>query len=273
MTSPTLRVRFRVAAEDGSDQPQFATRTGWTPERAAVVICDMWDTHHCLSAANRVAEMAPHLNKVVAGMRQMGALIIHSPSSCMDFYEGLPARKRAKESRHVDAPAAFDWNTWNLSQESALPRTFTDPGPCSCDSPEPCCDLDHPIPLTRQIESIEIHPEDAITDDGQEVFNLLEHRGINDVVVTGVHTNICVLSQPFGIRQLVYVAKSPLLCRDLTDSFHRDDGGHAEGTELVVAHIERHWCPSITSDQLVGSTPFRFGVNEQDASTHEVENP
>ncbi len=263
MSNPSLRVRFRVAAEDGSDEPQFAIRPGWSLERAAVVICDMWDTHHCLSAANRVAEMAPHLNMVVAAMRQMGALIIHCPSRCMDFYGGHPARKRATEVRHVDAPAAFDWNTWSPNEESALPRAFTHPGPCSCHSPEPCCDLDDPIPWTRQIEAIKIHPEDAISDDGQEVFNLLEHRGINDVVVTGVHTNICVLSQPYGIRQLVYVGKSPLLCRDLTDSYHSDPGGHGEGTELIVAHIERHWCPTITSDQLVGGTPFCFGGNEQ----------
>ncbi len=263
MTNLSLRVRFRVTAEDGSDQPQFATHTGWSPARAAVIICDMWDTHHCLSAANRVAEMAPHLNKVVARMRQMDALIIHCPSRCMDFYRGLQARKHATEARHVDAPADFNWNTWNLSKESALPRAFADPGPCSCHSEEPCCDLDDPIPWTRQIESIDIYPEDAISDDGQEVFNLLEHRGINDVVVTGVHTNICVLSQPFGIRQLVYVDKSPLLCRDLTDSYHSDPGGHTEGTELVVAHIERHWCASITSDQLVGGTPFCFGGNKQ----------
>jgi hypothetical protein len=26
----------------------------------------------------------------------------------------------------------------------------------------------------------------------------------------------------------------------------------------VIEHIERHWCPSITSDQLVGGAAFRF---------------
>jgi nicotinamidase-related amidase len=263
MSSPSLRVRFRAAAEDGSDELQLAIRTEWTPERAAVVICDMWDTHHCVSAASRVGEMAPHVNKVVTGMRQMGALIIHCPSRCMDFYGGHPARKRATEARQVDAQVAFDWNTWTPSEESALPRTITDPGPCSCHAAEPCCDLNDPTPWTRQVDSIEIDPEDAISEDGQEVFNLLEHRGINDVVVTGVHTNICVLSQPFGLRQFVYLNKSPLLCRDLTDSFHRDTGGHGAGTELVVAHIERHWCPSITSDQLVGGTAFSFAGDEQ----------
>jgi hypothetical protein len=27
----------------------------------------------------------------------------------------------------------------------------------------------------------------------------------------------------------------------------------------MVAHIERHWCPTLTSDQLVGGSPFQFG--------------
>ena len=51
--------------------------------------------------------------------------------------------------------------------------------------------------------------------------------------------------------------------RDLTDSFQRDPRGHSWGTEQVVAHIERTWCPPVTSDQLVGGSPFRF---QEDAS-------
>jgi hypothetical protein len=46
----------------------------------------------------------------------------------------------------------------------------------------------------------------------------------------------------------VYLGERPLLCRDLTDSFHRDPRGRFRGTEEVIAHIERHWCPSVTSD-------------------------
>jgi hypothetical protein len=72
----------------------------------------------------------------------------------------------------------------------------------------------------------------------------------------GVHTNVCVLRRLFGIRQLVYVGKRPMLCRDLTDGFHRDARGHQWGTEHVIAHIERRWCPTVTSDQLVGGVAF-----------------
>jgi nicotinamidase-related amidase len=41
------------------------------------------------------------------------------------------------------------------------------------------------------------------------VFNMLEQRDIDDVVIMGVHTNLCVLGRPFGIRQLVYAGKRP----------------------------------------------------------------
>ena len=63
----------------------------------------MWDTHHCLSAAKRVVEMALHMNGVIAGLRGKGALIIHAPSDCMAFYAETPQRRRAQGAPHADA--------------------------------------------------------------------------------------------------------------------------------------------------------------------------
>jgi nicotinamidase-related amidase len=225
---------------------------------AAVVICDMWDTTDCVSAARRVAELAPRMNEVVSALRDQGALIVHAPAGCMDFYAGTPGRMRAMRAPHSTAPCPFDWNGWETDPKSDLPSTLTDPGNCSCDTADPCRQAESTLPWTRQIPDIDIVPEDAITDDGQELFNLLEHRGIDDVILMGVHTNVCVLGRPYGIRQLVFLGKRPVLCRDLTDSFHRDPRGHFWGTEQVVAHIERNWCPTTTSDELVGGSPFQF---------------
>lgn len=114
------------------------------------------------------------------------------------------------------------------------------------------------IPVAHQIESIEISRTDAVTDDGEELLALLEEGEIEDVVVMGVHANRCMLGRPYGIRQLVYWGKKPVLCRDLTDSYHRDPRGHSTGNEDMISHIERYWCPTLTSDQLVGGAPFQF---------------
>lgn len=252
-----LRLRTRSVSADGTEQVDTVNRE-WDSARTAVVICDMWDAHHCISAERRTVEMAPRMNEVVSALREQGALIIHAPADCVDFYEGTPARMRARQAPSAQAPCTFDWYGWEHDERSAVPATLVDPGSCSCDTPEPCGIAEPPYPWSRQTPLIDIRPQDAVSDDGQEVFNLLAERGIEDVVVMGVHTNICVLGRPYGIRQLVYAGKRPVLCRDLTDSFHRDPRGHAWGTEQTVAHIERRWCPTVTSDQLAGGAPFCF---------------
>lgn len=257
MTIRLLELRTRPAAH-GIDQPGIIVRREWDPTSAAAIICDMWDAHHCVSAARRVAEMAPRMNAVIADLRDQGTLIIHAPADCADFYRDTAGRQRAIDAPYFQAPRPIDWNGWEHETPGALPITLTAPGACSCSSPGRCGGGQPPYPWTRQTPAIDIDPRDAVSDDGQEVFNLLESRGIVDVIVMGVHTNICVLGRSYGIRQLVYSMKRPILCRDLTDSFHCDPHGHAWGTEQVIAHVERRWCPTVTSDQLVGGAPFQF---------------
>jgi nicotinamidase-related amidase len=209
----------------------------------AVVICDMWDAHHCVSAARRVAELAPRMNSVVGQLRARGGLVIHSPADCMDFYAASPARQRALDAPFTPAPVPFDWNSWDWEREGPLPVSLTEPGPCSCDTVDPCNDGQPPFPWTRQVASIEIAPADAVSDDGQVIWNLLQARRITDVVLMGVHANVCVLSRWYGIRQFVYLGLRPVLCGDLTDAFHRDPRGHEWGTHEMLHHIQRYWCP------------------------------
>jgi len=99
----------------------------------------------------------------------------------------------------------------------------------------------------------------------------MKQRGIKNVFVLGVHTNMCVLGRPFSIRQMVYQGQNVVLVRDLTDTMYnprsRPYVSHARGTELVVEHIEKYWCPTITSDQIIGGRLFRFSdilSNNQD---------
>jgi hypothetical protein len=47
----------------------------------------------------------------------------------------------------------------------------------------------------------------------------------------------------------------------LTDSYHRDPGRHFEGLDLIIEHIEKYWCPTITSESITGKPPFRFNRN------------
>ena len=91
----TLDTRDRVRDADG-DWAVRQQKVLWDAKATAVIVCDMWDLHHCKNAVGRVGEMAPRMNQLLNTARARGALIIHAPSSCMDFYKNHPARKRAQ---------------------------------------------------------------------------------------------------------------------------------------------------------------------------------
>jgi nicotinamidase-related amidase len=129
-----------------------------------------------------------------------------------------------------------------------------------CDCEQQCSIA---APWKRQIETIEIDDSrDAITHSGQELYNLFATRGIKNIIVCGVHLNMCVLGRPFAIRQLVKLGKNVVLVRDLTDTMYnhrmKPFVDHFTGTDLVINHIERYWCPSIKSTDLVGGQRFQF---------------
>ncbi len=229
----------------------------WDPKKTAIIICDMWDKHWCQGATTRVGEMAPRMNEVIKEARKRGVTIIHAPSDTMKFYADHPQRKRAQQAAKANPPADVNkWKSLNQEKEGPLPIDDSDGG---CDEFPQC---PGGSPWKRQIAAIEILPEDFISDQGDEVFNVLAGKGIENVIVMGVHTNMCVLGRPFSIRQMVSLRKNVLLMRDMTDTMYnsrkRPFVSHFAGTDLVIEHIEKHWCPTITSSDFLGGKPFKF---------------
>jgi hypothetical protein len=237
-----LNPRRLIASEQSAGQWQQVTnRVSWESSATAVVICDMWDKHWCKGASARVAEMAPRMNEVVAELRRKGVLIIHCPSDTMKFYEGTPGRKLAQSA----PPAAVKvpmkgWCSLDSVKEPALPIDDSDGG---CDDSSQCA---QGSPWRRQIATLEIMPGDAVTD-SSEAYNLMHQRGITNVII------------------MVYQGQNVLLVRDLTDSMYNSRRAprvdHFTGNDLMAWHIEKYWCPTITSDQIVGGQPFRFAAD------------
>ena len=260
-----LNVCSRVAdAEALGGFRMVERREAWDPAKTAVTICDMWDAHWCKGATRRVGQMAPRMNEVVKRARELGALIIHAPSATVGHYKDHPARKHAQE-----APAAATkpegiekWCSWMDEHEREVYPIDQSDGGCDCD---PKCPGGGP--WKKQIETIEIEDVDAITDSGVEVWNLIEARGIENVIVMGVHTNMCVLGRPFGLRQMTRNGKNVVLMRDLTDTMYnhrmKPFVNHFAGTDLIVEHIEKYVCPTVTSADLLGYPAYHFPGDER----------
>lgn len=261
-----LRIRQQSKLE-GDGEEKWGTveqDVRWNRQHTAIIVCDMWDDHWCPNAAQRVAELAKPMNEVLKEARSLGIFIIHAPSSVTKFYDDTPQRKRAKSAPFAPTPVPLSlderWGTkwcWpDKNREADLPIDDSDMG-CDCEEKYEPHD-----PWTRQIAMLEIAEGDAITDDGQETWNLLQEREIENVILMGVHLNMCVLGRPFGIRQLTYLGKNVVLMRDMTDSMYNPKKSphvsHFEGNDLVVGHVEKYWCPTITSTVFTGKPFFRF---------------
>jgi nicotinamidase-related amidase len=266
-----LHTRSRLPSASADKYDVVEKDVTWNPKQSALIVCDVWDAHHCLNAVRRLDEMLPRMNQVLEKARSQGVLIIHAPSSCMAPYEGQPARERARKAPQAQQlPVDIDkWCRWIPAEEKdKYPIEQTD---SEDDDPKEHADWHAKLaaegrnpkaPWKAQHAAIKIYDQDAISDSGVEIWNLLTERGIDNVVLLGVHTNMCVLGRPFGLRQLAKNGKNVVLMRDMTDTMYnpkqRPYVSHFKGTDLIVEHIEKYVCPTITSDQLIGGQPFRF---------------
>ena len=214
------------------------------PTKTAVVVCDMWDDHWCKSAAQRCAELAKLAEPVLRACRDRGMTIVHCPSDTMAFYKDHPARKRATLVKKAEPPKAK-----NLP-DPPLPVDDTDGG----------CDDEKPVKFfkawTRQHAAITIDADkDYVTDSGAELYSALKTNGLDTLLVMGVHTNMCVLNRSFAIKQMVRWDVRTFLVRDLTDAMYNPKMkpfvAHDKGTQLVIEHIEKHWCPTIEGKSLL----------------------
>ncbi|NLH42753.1 MAG: hypothetical protein GX448_13025, partial [Planctomycetes bacterium] len=165
----TVELRSRVAIPDSPKQSRVACQTQqWDLGQTAIIICDMWDQHWCKGATERVAELAPVINRVVCAARDRGVLIVHAPSGTIDHYRDHPARltaMRAPGARNLPE-GIRSWCQWKDDAEKAAgyPIDHSDGG---CDCLPRCLEGE---PWTRQIDAIQIEDRDAISDSGAEVW-------------------------------------------------------------------------------------------------------
>jgi len=273
-----MRLREEIEESPGRFRT-VESREKWRPSETAVIVCDMWDLHHCKNAVTRAVQLAPRMNALLAAAREKGSLIIHAPSSCMQFYENHPARKRAQSAPDAgNIPEGIEqWMTWIDKREEAAgyPIDHSDGG--EDDDPREHAEWAEKLkemgrnpgaPWTRQLGLLDIDKrKDAITDSGRENWNLLEQHGIRNVILVGVHTNMCVLGRPFGLRQMARNGKNVVLMRDLTDTMYNPAMpprvSHFAGNDLIVNHVEKYVCPTVTSDQILGGAPHHFAADSR----------
>lgn len=228
----------------------------WDGNETAIIICDMWDQHWCIGATRRVAEMAPAMNEVVSIARDRGAQIVHAPSDCMGYYKDHPARKLARKYNSQSVAIKLGEGKLACELDQDWPFEISHGG---CDD-TPKCKMGNP--WTKQIDAIEIKDGDIITDSGIEAGSFFLKNGIKNVILVGVHTNMCVIGRSFGLRNMVRLGMNVVLMRDMTDTMYDSTSSpfvsHFTGNSLMHEYIEKNVCPTLVSSDFTGQNQFRF---------------
>ncbi|GIT78105.1 MAG: hypothetical protein Ct9H300mP32_4870 [Verrucomicrobiota bacterium] len=142
-------------------------------------------------------------------------LIIHAPSSTVDFYRDTPARKRAKNAPATKPPGGSQ----RMSPGAPTGAGQTSPANRNCRSTTPTWvatarrSTRSAKGWTRQIDLIAIdHERDAITETAKKRTTCSRSKGINNIILMGVHLNMCVLGRPGASGKWSLSAKTLSSC-------------------------------------------------------------
>jgi nicotinamidase-related amidase len=223
-------------------------RLSLAARRITVVVCDMWDRNWSRAANERAEPLARRIDAFLEAVRAAGMTVIHAPSETVDVYAGTPARERILRVPRVPLPDS------RHHADPPLPIDDSDGGSDSNLGGERV----HTAVWTRQTDLIRIDQDrDCVSDSGVEIHGYMVANGIRTVLLCGVHANMCVMNRSFGIRNFASRGIDVALLRDLTDSLYNPARppyvSHDEGTALMVGYIEKFWCPTVDSREILGA--------------------
>jgi hypothetical protein len=228
----TLTITLQTRGTDGIPLTQEESIDS---RRIGIVVVDPWNFHWCKTATMRVDALIPRINRTLDAGRELGMTVMLCPSDVVDNYVGWPQREIVLAMEKRPEPHLLE------IQCPAPP----DGGGCACGHDR--CETNYG--WDGMHPDLRIGPDDLIPDTLQEVWTICQDRELTHLIYAGVHTQVCLLGKPMGLRNLKAAGMKCILARDLTDAHPGYDpersftpDGH---TAEVVAHFERHLAPTV----------------------------
>ena len=213
-------------------------------ERVGVVVIDMWNGYPCCTGRGLFAALVPRMNRALAGMRALGATVIHAPSDVSDQYVGWPQAERVAALPRHQLPEV----------RSIVEPRFPFAGQTCLCGPGLACPYMHHWHA--------IHPDLAIAEQDyllvgpvygsagtQRLHALCRQRRLTHLLYLGIATNNCVVSKAAGMLYLARAGLEVILARDLTAAYNRydPDTGYTNdaATAQAVAAVEEQFCATV----------------------------
>lgn len=237
------RLTLELQRRDPATGKPMITPATIDPAHTGIVLVDLWNEHHCLTARQRIGALIPRINRALEAARGLGMQVIWAPTDVAEMYVGAPQREAAAALPVHPLPPP-------LKIEMPDPRG----GGCMC-GPGIICgnhwgwdgmNPDLMIDARDLIVGSGSHDADRRS---ERLYAICKERGLEQLIYMGVHENMCVLNKSVGMRPMAASGIKVILARDMTDALTEYDPERGytpdDGTAEVAAHYEKYFCPTI----------------------------
>ncbi len=220
------------------------------PDRAALVLVDVWDIHPYVSHLERGARITrERIVPVVAACRKAGMSIVHAPSPGQAVK--YPQWVRYAGDREIaGAGSVGARDAWPPPEFRARTGEFAKfAKPVSARRTKW---LQEELPKRRIMPCVEPAPDDYVVRNGEQLHRLLRHRGVLHLFYAGFAANMCVLQRDYGIRAMFERGYNIILLRDCTTGIESAETlPQMMHTKAAVSIVEMLWGVSGTARALV----------------------
>lgn len=247
------------------------------PEKTAIVVVDMWgagglgyfnpDSSFVGTTEGYIysGNISKNINVLLASARALDMTVIHTPSDQTSFYESHSVRKNVKAL----AKQAYPWTEklqWNDEQKKipygkwhGYEYEYMYPG----------MDWHNNRPGTEvfgQNPHIVLHKNDFMTDDPDEMWDIIKSKDINTLIYVGGSTNMCLAGRPFGLLNMKQYGMNVFLDRNYNHVMHRIPHGwngdidnpkygseytNRQNSKKVIRYFEENICCTLDGEDVI----------------------
>jgi len=271
----TETIEFQLRTLDADGQYRITTKQ-YDPKKVAVVVVDMWGQggHGYLrpdGTFDGTAEgylyqewVTKEINHTLAAARALGMQIVYTPAGMAKFYENHIVRRNIKAIPRHDHP----WKSigWNKDQEKIPFSEFRG----EYEYRYPGMGWERRRPGTKsygQNPNLFLCDTDMLTDNTDELWNLIQERELELLIYMGGSTNMCLAGRPFGLLNMKKYGVNVVMDRNYEHVIHRIPHGwngdienpkfgpqytNERNSRIVIDYFEKNICSTIDGMVLRG---------------------
>ena len=242
-------VRLNLQSRDPSTGQILETARDLKSRQIGVVVMDMWSYHWCLTCAERAAAIVPRMNHALEAARELGMTIVFTPTSAIAGHEKSPQRLAARTL--PDAP-------WPELKAVPYPDCgYKNAFSCRCG---PGIDCPRNWGGDSMNPDLEVGADDFIAWGSREMWNIVNHRNLEQLIYIGIAADICVLGKGEGMVPMTRLGVPCVLARDLTDT---DSYPPKEALEHTLRVIETDFAATIDFAATLGELGYETDASQE----------